>query len=160
MDSREAIKLGIGSADMICMAYLGDMTDAELMKRPHAKCNHLNWQVGHLILAEHEMIEKVAPGTMPALPVGFAEKYAKETGAIDDPSKFCTKAELMSAYQSQRAATLAALDKTSDERLGQPSGVDYAPTVASMFTMQGSHWLMHCGQWVIVRRELNKPVVI
>lgn len=160
MDSREAIRLGIECADMVCMAYLNDLSDAELMKRPHGECNHLNWQIGHLIAAENEMIEKVAPGTMPPLPDGFAQKYTKETGKENDPSKFATKDELMAAYQTQRQGTLKALANASDARLSEPSGVPYAPTVASMFSMQGSHWLMHCGQWVVVRRELGKPIVI
>jgi hypothetical protein len=29
-----------------------------------------------------------------------------------------------------------------------------------MLSMQGSHWMMHAGQWVIVRRNLGKPVLI
>jgi uncharacterized protein (DUF1330 family) len=36
----------------------------------------------------------------------------------------------------------------------------YAPTVAAAFSMLGSHWLMHAGQWVIVRRELGREIVI
>ncbi len=32
----------------------------------------------------------------------------------------------------------------------------YAPTIASLFSMIGSHWMMHAGQWVIVRRELGR----
>ena len=28
-----------------------------------------------------------------------------------------------------------------------------------MFSLFGSHWLMHCGQWAVVRRELGrKPI--
>jgi hypothetical protein len=33
----------------------------------------------------------------------------------------------------------------------------YAPTVAAVYDMQGSHYLMHAGQWVVVRRQLGKP---
>ncbi len=160
MNSQESIKQSINMADMVCMSYLADMSDSELMERPHSKCNHLNWQVGHLIASEHSMIEQIRPGTMPALPSGFADKYKKETGGIDDPSAFCTKEELMSTYQAQRAGTLAVLAKTSESEMDAPTGVDYAPTVGAMFVLQGSHWLMHCGQWVIVRRSLGKPIVI
>ena len=71
-----------------------------------------------------------------------------------------SKEELMAAYQAQRAATLAALDKQTADDFDKPSGVDYAPTVGAMFAMQGAHWLMHCGQWVIIRRLNGKPVVI
>lgn len=67
MDSREAIKLSIGTADFVAMGYLADLTDQDLMLRPHPGCNHINWQIGHLVAAEHDLIEKVASGAMPAL---------------------------------------------------------------------------------------------
>ena len=159
MQTSEAIKIGLDTAQMVVMAYLGDLSDADLFKRPHPQCNHINWQVGHLIASEHEMASMVATG-LPSLPAGFAEKYSKETGMHDDPSRFCTKDELMALYTSTRQSVLAALAKTSDADWEKPTGVSYAPTVASLFTMIGGHWLMHCGQWVIVRRQLSKPVVI
>ena len=159
MDSREAIKLSIEMAEMISMGYLNDLTTQEFMLRPHPDCNHINWQVGHLIVAEHEMINKVAPDSMPPLPAGFAEKYTKEMAKSDDAGAFAHKDELMQTHKQQYTAMLAALSKVSDADLSKPTGVEYAPTVASMYAMQGSHWLMHAGQWVIVRRNLGKPAM-
>ena len=159
MDSREAIKVSIGTADFVAMGYITDLTDQDFMRRPHPGCNHINWQVGHLVAAEHKMVNDVAPGAMPSLPAGFADKYTKETAASDDPAKFVTKDELLRVAKEQRAATLIALGKQSDADLDKPTGLDYAPTVGAMFALQGSHWLMHCGQWVIVRRSLGKPAL-
>ncbi len=159
MDSREAIKLSIGTADFVAMGYLADLTDQDLMLRPHPGCNHINWQIGHLVAAEHDLIEKVASGAMPALPAGFAAKYTKETASSDDPAKFATKDELLRVAKEQRAATLTALSKVSDADLDRATGLDYAPTVGAIFALQGSHWLMHCGQWVVVRRSLGKPAL-
>lgn len=147
-------------AEMVGMAYVGDLSDAELMDRPHADCNHLNWQIGHLICSEHALVSGMSPGAMPALPEGFAAKYAKEAAKSDDPSHFATKDELLRTYREQRDATLAVLAACSAEDLDAPSGVDYAPTRGALLQMQGAHWLMHCGQWVIVRRQHGKPVVI
>ncbi len=160
MDAAEAIKGSLDMADMIGMSYLGDLSDQELLNRPHPECNHINWQIGHLICSEHQMINQVVPGSMPELPAGFALKYAKDTASSQDPSQFATKDELLQTYKQQRAATLEALAKTTPDQLDGPSGVDYAPNVGAMFRMQGEHWLMHCGQWVIVRRSCGKPVVI
>ncbi len=160
MDAKTAIKGSLATAEMVAMAYVGDLSDAELMQRPHPECNHINWQIGHLIASEHAMISGVAPGAMPDLPAGFADKYTKDSAKSDDASQFASKEELMAAYQAQRAATLAALDKQTADDFDKPSGVDYAPTVGAMFAMQGAHWLMHCGQWVIIRRLNGKPVVI
>jgi len=160
MQTREALKLAIDTADMISNAYLADLSDADFMHRPHAECNHINWQVGHLIVSEHNMLQGFAPGGMPPLPEGMAARYSKETAGSDDPSRFMSKSELMAAYKTQRQATLRALEQISDADLDKATGISYAPIVAALFSMQGSHWLMHCGQWVIVRRNLGKPVVI
>ena len=66
------------------------------------------------------------------------------------------KDELLAIHKQQRAATLVALEKLSDDKLGAPTGLDYAPTVGSLFSLLGSHWLMHAGQWVVVRRQLGR----
>lgn len=158
MDAQTAIRNILATGEMVGMAYLGDLSDAELMQRPHTKCNHLNWQVGHLIVSENSLVGMAWP--MPSLPAGFMEKYSKENAASDDPSKFATKEELMAAYKTQRAATLAVLASVSAEDLDQPSGVDYAPTRGQLISLNGEHWLMHAGQWVIVRRQNDKPVLI
>lgn len=160
MNSHDAIKLAIDMGDMISMSYLQDLTDKEMMQRPHPECNHLKWQIGHLIASENMMINGVAPGSMPALPDGFGERYSKETAKSDDAAAFDSKEELLRAYQEQRAGTLAALAKLSDSDLDKPSPESmqaYAPTVAAAFSMQGSHWIMHAGQWAVVRRQLGKP---
>ena len=97
---------------------------------------------------------------MPALPDGFVEKYTKETAASDDATAFCTKAELLAAAAEQWAAALAALAEMSDDDLdaATPEPVNaYAPTAGAVFSMLGSHWMMHSGQWVVVRRQLGRP---
>jgi hypothetical protein len=62
----------------------------------------------------------------------------------------------MQVYQEQRAATLAALEKATDEHLAKETGVEWATTNAALYSMQGSHWLMHAGQWAVVRRMLGR----
>ena len=163
MNSREAIKTSIQTADMVCSAYLGDLTDEELMKRPHAQCNHLNWQVGHLIASDHQMFSGCYPDGMPALPEGFKEKYSKETTGNDDPGAFCKKEELMKIHESQRAVVMAKLDEIQDSDLDTASSEElqgYAPTHGAALNMLGAHWLMHAGQWVIVRRDLGREIVM
>jgi hypothetical protein len=156
MDAKQAIKLGIDAGDMIGMMYVSDLSDADLMKRPCAGCNHINWQVGHLIVSEHGLTNGVVPNSMPPLPAGFAEKYTKEMATSDDPNVFASKEELLRVYKEQRAATLAALDKLPEDKLDAPSGMDFVPTVGGIFALQGSHWLMHAGQWAVVRRQLGR----
>lgn len=160
MNAQTAIRNSLETAEMICMSYLSDLSDEQMMQRPHPKCNHLNWQVGHLIASEYQMVNQIAGGKLPELPAGFADMYGKETAGSDVASDFKSKDELLAIYKQQRAATLAVLAEMSDEDFDAPSGIDYAPTAGSIMQMQGAHWLMHCGQWVIVRRECDKPVMI
>jgi hypothetical protein len=157
MNTRDAIKLSIDMGKMISMGYLSDLTDEEMMKRPCDGCNHITWQVGHLIASEREMIEKLVPGSMPALPDGFANKYTSETAKSDKASDFHSKSELMAIFEKIREGTLAALEKMSDTDFDKPTGVHYAPTAGVMFELQGSHWLMHSGQWAVVRRQCGRP---
>ena len=157
MKATDAIKLTIDMGKTISLGYLSDLTDAEMMKRPCPDCNHINWQVGHLIAGEHSMIATIAPDLMPKLPDGFAEKYTKETAKKDNPADFHTKAELLSLMESVRSGTLAALSKQSDSDLDKTTGIEYAPTVGAVFELQGSHWLMHVGQWAVVRRQCGRP---
>ncbi len=162
MDSRESIKTCMDMAAMVCNGYVGDLTDEQLMMRPHEGCNHINWQLGHLIASENSIMESVKPGAMPALPDGFAEKYSKETASSDDASAFCSKDELLAAAEAQRKGTLSILASCSDDDLSaeSPESIrSFAPTVGAACSMQGSHWMMHAGQWVIVRRQLGKPAL-
>jgi len=157
MNVKDALKLAIDSSNMISMGYLQDLTDKEMFHRPCQGANHINWQVGHLVAAENQMQNQAIPGSMPPLPAGFAEKYTKETATSDDPAKFCTKAELLKAFETQREAVFAALEKVSEADLDKPTGVDYAKTIGAMFNLHGAHWLMHAGQWAVIRRQLGRP---
>src|SRR5262245_49541024 len=101
MNTKDALTLSIDMGRTISLGYSDDLGEDELMKRPHPKCNHIKWQLGHLIAGEHEMIEIVAPGSMPKLPPGFTERYTKDTAASDDPAKFDSKADLLKQFEAQ-----------------------------------------------------------
>lgn len=160
MNTHAALKCSIDAGQLVAMNYLGDLSDEEMLLRPTPAMNHINWQVGHLILSEHQMMERVKPGAMPPLPEGFEQKYSREAIGSDTPADFLTKAELMQAFESQRSATLALLDSLTVEELDRETGVPYAPTAGAAFSLQGSHWLMHAGQWAVVRRQLGRPPLI
>jgi hypothetical protein len=125
--------------------------------------NHIAWQLGHLIAAERSFVEMVKPGSCPPLPAGFADAHTKETSKLDDPSKFCALAKYQELWKAQRAATLEVLDSIPESDLDKTDAEKYpewAPSVAALIAMCGTHALMHCGQFVPVRRMVDKPVVI
>ena len=156
MNAKDTLKLGIDMGRFISLGYIEDLTDQEMLHRPAKGANHINWQLGHLIQSENEMGNIAILGSMPALPAGFAEKYSKDTAASDDASQFLKKAELVKVFEEQRAATLKALENVTEADLDKPTGVEYAPTVGAMFSMHGTHWVMHAGQWAVIRRQLGR----
>lgn len=162
MNARSAIKAALATAEMIGLAYMEDLSDDEMMVRPIEGCNHIKWQLGHLIVSENKMINASVPGALPDLPAGFADRYKSDNSAIDDKNHFDSKNELLQLYRKQRQATLRTLDGLTEQQLD--AGTDesirsYAPTVGTAFVMQDSHWMMHAGQWAVIRRKLGrKPI--
>lgn len=139
--------------------YIGDLTNEQLLLRPHESANHIAWQLGHLIVSEHNLNNMVAPGSMPALPEGFAEKHCKQSAAKNEATAFCTKEEYLAAMEVQRNGTLALLETLSDEQLLKPAPEPiqrFGATVGAVIAGHSAHWMMHAGQWVIVRRQLGK----
>ena len=37
--------------------------------------------------------------------------------------------------------------------------LQYAKNWGALFELAGSHFLMHCGQWAVVRRQMGKPAL-
>lgn len=163
MNSIDAIKQAYELSHMVLSGYLGDFSDEDLMQCPGEGCNHIAWQLGHLISSECSLLNMVAPGAAFDLPEGFAENHNKENSKSDDTSKFHSKAEYLELMGKVKEATFAALDGLNEEDLDKPGPEDmrqFCPTVGSMFLLIGAHPMMHAGQLVPVRRKLGKPVVM
>jgi hypothetical protein len=110
-------------------AYLQDLSDADLMRRPVDNANHIAWQLGHLIDAENKLNNMVCPGSMPALSDGFAEKHRKENASSDDPSQFCTKDEYLKAMIPASPQTVD--DVWLDSQCGFPGALSIDWTESS-----------------------------
>ncbi len=162
MNTKQAILETMGTARYITNEYLADLSDAELLVRPVAGMNTIAWQLGHLIASECKMLRSVG-ASMPELPAGFEERHTPETAKLDDPGKLSNKQTYLDLWDRVRKAATAALAALPDARLAEEAPEDvrsYAPTVGSVYLMVGMHELMHSGQWVAVRRKLNKPIKI
>ncbi len=159
MNAKDIIRQVTEFSHMLVHYYVDDLSDGDLMLRAVPGANHAAWQLGHMISGTQQMIASLGHSP-PPLPNGFAEKYTKETSASDDPARFAGKAECLALADQVKAATLAAIDATPEASLDQPGPEEmreYAPTVASALLILGSHWLMHAGQFVPIRRKLGKP---
>ena len=160
MNTKDLIRQTIATTDFVWKGYLADLSDRDLLHRPVAGANHINWQLGHLITAEHNLCNQITPDSMPALPEGFAEKYASETAESDDAENFESKETLLAVQAEQRTGLLKILEGLSDEDLDKPGPEamrSFFPNVASLILAADVHWMMHAGQWAITRRSLGKP---
>jgi hypothetical protein len=161
MTAKEVIRQIVEFCHMVTRGYVDDLTDKDLLVRAVPGANHIAWQLGHLLAGEHEMLKNIGQNP-PPLPRGFAEAHTKETAASNDPGKFFKKADYLGLMDKMKAAALAAIDATPDQQLDQPgpeSMREYAPTNAAVLTLLGTHWLMHAGQFVPIRRKLGKAAM-
>lgn len=161
MNAKDAIRQVVEFSHMVAGAYLRDLTDEQLLERPTPGANHIAWQLGHLISGDSQMLAMLGH-VAPELPPGFTEMYTKETAPSDDAAKFHKLSDYLGLMDQGKAAVLAAIDATPDERLDEPTPEEmheYAPNVAAGLTVLGTHWLMHAGQWVVVRRKLGMPAM-
>ena len=159
MDIKQAIQTSLAQADGIVNGYLADLRPAELLARPCAGANHIAWQLGHLIASERYLVEQAAPGKMPPLPDGFAEKHKKDTAGIDDPKAFLSKEEYLELARKTRAAALQIVADMSPADFDKPVSKvpPFVKTAGELFLFLGPHWIMHAGQWAIIRRTLGRP---
>ena len=163
MNAKDAIRSAMNMSDTVMKTYLSDLSDSDMMTRPADGCNHLAWQVGHLISSEVMLLEGLCPGKGAELPDGFAEAHAKENAGSDDASAFKTKDEYLSLYDSVRDGTRAALEEYPEADFDQPSAEHFRqmfPTQGDVFNLIATHPLMHAGQFAVARRKLDKPVLI
>jgi len=163
MNARDAITTALTSTKGLLSWYLSDLSDADLLVRPVPAANHLAWQLGHLVLAEQQLLGDYLPGAgFPELPAGFAKQHSKETAAIDPPAGFGTREQYLSLFNKARDATLAAVAKMSDADFDKPTTgnmAKFAPNVGALLLLVSNHVLMHAGQVTVVRRKLGKPVL-
>lgn len=163
MNAKDAIRSSANLSSMVLKTYVSDLDDADLMRRPGEGCNHLAWQLGHLISSEIQLLNSVAPGQGIELPDGFADAHSKEKCNNDDPAGFYGKGAYVELFDKVRAASLSALDAFAESALDDPAPEDFrefCPTMGDMFTLIATHPMMHAGQFVIVRRQLGKPILM
>jgi uncharacterized damage-inducible protein DinB len=163
MNTKETIRSNMGITDMVFKTYLSDLSDADLMTRPSEGCNHVAWQVGHLISSEVGLINQIAPGKGMELPDGFADAHSKEQAGNDDASAFRSKDEYLALYDKVREASAAVLEEMTDEQMDEAGPEHFkqlCPTKGAMFNLVATHPMMHAGQLAVARRVLGKPVLI
>jgi hypothetical protein len=106
------------------------------------------------------LVEAAAPGSMPALPEGFAERHRRDGPVSDNAAEFLSKDEYLRLAKQVRDGTLQVLDRFSDDDFDKPVTARVPPFVkyaGDCFATIGPHWSLHAGQWVVLRRKLGRP---
>ena len=163
MNAKDAIRSSVNLSSMVLKSYVSDLDDADLMRRPGEGCNHLAWQLGHLISSEVQLQQAVFAQSGVELPDGFADAHSKETCGSDDAANFSTKDEYVDLFDKVRESSLKLLADMPDADLDKeaPEGFrSFCPTLGDMLSLIASHPMMHAGQFVIVRRQLGKPILM
>jgi len=142
---------------------LADFTDADMLCRPVPKANHALWQLGHLVNSEVALMSASVPGSMPALPEGFGQRFGHDTTSWDDAAKFgYQKQELLDLYTTVRAASTQWIKAVNLKELDKPGPEKFqklVPTLGHLAMLILTHVNMHVGQLQVIRRALGKPVL-
>src|SRR5208282_4980492 len=70
----------IASGKMV-RRFADDLKPAEYLHRPTPKSNCAAWLIGHLILADRNILKKLGVADIPELPSDFEKRYSQKDGA-------------------------------------------------------------------------------
>ncbi len=151
-----------GNLELLKME-LADFTDAEMLCRPVPKANHALWQLGHLVNSEVTLMNAAVPGSVPALPEDFAQRFGHDMTGCDDAAKFgYNKQQLLDLYAKVRQASIQWIKTAKLPELDKPGPEKYlrlVPTLGHLAMLIPGHANMHIGQIQVIRRALGKPVL-
>src|SRR5438132_1114447 len=162
MRAKDALKIGLTSTQNLVSWYVGDLTDQEVTVRPVPSANNIAWQLGHLIEGEAFLGASLPGATYPELPGFFKGQYDKKTASTAPAGGYLTKNQYLEWFNKVRAASIANVDRLSDADLDKPNTgnmAKFAPLNADLIVLLANHTLMHAGQFTVVRRALNKPIL-
>ena len=137
---------------------LADFSEADMMFRPAKTANHAIWQMGHLCNSVRGMVTMCDSSV--TFPFEDDVRFGKSKAAFDDAKFFPNKAELMGRWNQAMDIAGAWVARLSDADFAKPTPErmqKFAPTVAHVAVLLGSHPYMHLGQFQVSRRALGKP---
>lgn len=160
MNAPQTLEKSFQIADFWLTTLLSDLSDADLLFRPTPDANHIAWQLGHLIVSEVGLVTVAVPSASYQLPDGFKEQHAKSMA--DKNEGFLTKDRYLAIQKDVRQVTLAALAGLSEADLDRPvqAPIPVIKTAGDCLIVASGHWLLHTGQWSVIRRLLGKPRLV
>jgi hypothetical protein len=138
--------------------HLADFSEADMLARPCGAANHAAWQVGHMAVAEANLINAAMPGAVPE-PTAQQKLWHDKANATAT-SGFPTKEELLKTFGATRERSIAWVKSLSAGDMAKPmpeSLRPFAATVGHLAHILPTHDAMHIGQIQVIRRSLGKP---
>ena len=139
--------------------HLEGITHEESLTSPPHGANHLNWVLGHILMARGGIHETLGVDRV-LTPAQLAPYARGHKPGADDP--FLPLEELAGALHRSQEAIEAGIDRISDEALARPlpEGNPFPPSVRTVddsLAFLHFHECYHCGQIGLLRRLLGKP---
>ncbi len=162
MLAKDALKLGLTSTQSLVVWYLSDLTDQDFTVRPVASANNIAWQMGHLIEGEVHLGGPLPGASYPELPATILGQYDKKSASGTPAGGYLPKAQYLEWFNKVREASIANVSRLDDADLDKPNTggmAKFAPRYADLIVLLANHTLMHAGQFTVVRRALNKPIL-
>lgn len=133
-----------------------DLTERQIVHQIPPSNTHIAWILGHLAW-DCDALTAPPLGRKPTLPQSWNKLFAYKIEPIAYPSHYPPLAELLATYQEVVEDFAAHLERTPDERLGDPLPEDHPlqatfPRLGDLLSANSFHTGYHAGQITLLRR--------
>ncbi|HTX42728.1 MAG TPA: DinB family protein [Acidobacteriaceae bacterium] len=138
------------------------LTQADSLIQPQPAGNCLNWNVGHLVCVNEQLLALL--GQPHVLGEAALQRYRRGSAPLSDPAEALPLLDLMKAWDEGWSRIDAGLAALTPERMMEPA--PHSPrnnteeTVGSLASLILFHQAAHTGQTSLLRRIAGKPGAI
>lgn len=138
------------------------LTQEDSLIQPKPGGNCLNWNVGHLVLGNEQLLAIL--GKAPVLGEAALARYARGSAELSDPTEAMPLVKLLEAWDATWEGIDAGLAGLAPEKLAEPAPwsprKNPAETVGSLLAILMFHQASHMGQTSLLRRIAGKDGAI
>ncbi len=150
------------AAGRVVAINVGGLTHQDSLVEPQPGGNRLNWIVGHLLWAYHEVMPLL--GQEPVMDPALLKRYARGARPLTDPAQALDFQQMVDAWQVAVERVDAGLAKLAPEVLDRPAPSSPAgnpdETIRTLLTTMMFHQAYHAGQTAVLRRIAGKEGAI
>ncbi len=156
MDDRALIQQQLATSHQIVKHCLADITEGEAGRLPEAILAPVIWQIGHLALANTNVIQRAGATSATALPERYTALFKTGTGGAAD---YPPLGEVVKAFDDTHEALVRTVAEAKLETpVEVPPGRPRVFTnFSEMFSFADAHRWYHIGKITSLRALLGKP---